>query len=305
MALGPATRTPGARLALVDRRAIGRFAIYAKPIVASTLIYLVIGLVDRHLALERFGAAATGKLSLATDLGFRLFVAIAVMPESLLFQYALKRERDEGRAAAERQIATNFVLIFAMLAPLTAGYMAMAPTFDALVVPAAFRGDYARLSLFLAPGFFAFCALYSMCNSVFQLAKRTWPLTFAALAALVVNLVLVKLPFFSSDIDGIAQAYALSLVVGFVAAAVPALLQRTIHPAWRDMIVIAVATGAMAFIVRPLNAIHPPLLAAAASLAVGGAIIAGAILAADVGGMRGFAVERLRILALSRSSRAA
>jgi O-antigen/teichoic acid export membrane protein len=305
VALGPATRTSGARLGLVSRQVIGRFAMYAKPIVASTLIYLVIGLVDRHLALERFGAAATGKLSLATDLGFRLFVVIAIMPESLLFQYALQRERDEGRPAAERQIATNFVLIFAMLAPLTAGYMAMAPTFEALLVPAAFRGDYARLSLSLAPGFFAFCALYSMCNPVFQLAKRTWPLTLAALVALVVNLLLVNLPLFSTDIDGIAQAYALSLVVGFVAAVAPALRQQRIHPAWRDMMVIAVATGAMAFAVRPLNAIHPPALAAVLSLGVGVGVIAGAVLAADVCGARAFAAETLRTLALSRLRRAA
>ena len=46
-----------------------------------------------------------------------------------------------------------------MLAPLAIGYMVMAPTFEALLVPAAFRGDYAGLSLLLAPGLFALCAI--------------------------------------------------------------------------------------------------------------------------------------------------
>ncbi|HME86131.1 MAG TPA: hypothetical protein VKG91_16685 [Roseiarcus sp.] len=109
-------------------------------------------------------------MALATDLGLRLFLAINVLPETLLFEYALKRERDEGRPTAERQIAANIVLIFAVLAPLTATNMAMAPTIEAAMAPAAFRGEYARLSFSLAPGFLAFCALYSMCNPVLQLA---------------------------------------------------------------------------------------------------------------------------------------
>jgi hypothetical protein len=41
----------------------------------------------------------------------------------LLFQYALKRERENGSEAAERQIGVNIVLVFALLAPLAAGYI--------------------------------------------------------------------------------------------------------------------------------------------------------------------------------------
>ncbi len=305
VALGAATRTPGARLALANGKAIGRFVIYAKPIVASSVIYLLINLIDRHLALQWFGAAATGKLALATDLGSRLFFALNVLPETLLFQFALERDRGEGRSAAEAQIGVNIVLVFAVLAPLTVGYMAMAPTFEALMVPAPFRGDYARLSLWLAPGFLAYCSLYAMCNPVFQLAGKTWPLTLAALTALAANLLLIRFPSFSSGIDGLARAYALSLAVGFAAAAAPALRRKSIRPSWRDMGVIAVASGAMGLVVRPLNGVHPPLLAAALSLIVGGGIVAAAILGADVGGVRTFAAGRLRTLALSRPSRAA
>ena len=296
VALGPATRTPGARLALANWRAIQRFVVYSKPVVASTVIYLMINLFDRHLALERFGAAATGQLALATDLGLRVFLAINVLPETLLFQYALKRERDEGHAVAERQVASNIVLIFAVLAPLTASYMAMAPTIEAVIAPAAFRGEYAKLSIALAPGFLAFCALTSMCNPVFQLAKKTWPLTLAAVAALIVNLVLVELPFFSADIEGLAEAFAISLGVGFAVAASAAFRRSSIRPAGRDMIVVGATACAMGLVMRPLNAIHPPLLAAVLSIVLGGAILASSVLAFDVGGLRALAAERLRWL---------
>ncbi len=140
-----------------------------------------------------------------------------------------------------------------MLAPLTAIYMAMVPTIEAAMAPAAFRGEYAKLSFSLAPGFLAFCALYSMCNPVLQLTKKTWPLTLAAVAALVANLVLVELPFFSADIDGLAQAFAIGLGVGFVAAAATAFHQSPIRPAARDMIFVAATAGVMGLVLRPLN----------------------------------------------------
>ena len=303
VALSPAIRTPGARLSLANRQTIRRFIAYAKPIVASTVIYLLIALIDRQLAFTRFGAAAAGKFSLATDLGLRLFLAINFVPETLLFQYAVQREAKEGRAAAERQIAVNVALSFAVLAPLTIGYMVMAPTFEALLVPTAYRGDYARLTLALAPGFFAFCSIYSMCNPAFQLAGKTWPLTLAALTALAANLALTRLPFFSADLDGLAKAYALSLAVGLATAWTLALRVRTIQPSVRDILVIAAATAAMAYAIRPMNAIHPPLLAALLALAVGGGILTAAMLAFDVGACRAYVLRRPRADALLAAGR--
>lgn len=291
--LGAAMRTPGATLSQASRVRLRQFVVYAKPIVASTVIYQLISLVNRQTALSLFGAAATGKLSLATDLGMRLFLVVNVLPEILLFQFALKRDREDGREAAQRQIGVNSVIVFAILAPLTAGYMAMAPTFEALVVPSAYRGDFARLSLILAPGFFAYCALYSTLNPVFQLAQRTWPLTLAALAALAADVVMLRFDVFSRDLDGVALAYAASLGVGFVAAAIPGLREPASRPALRDLLVIGVATMVMTAAVRPLNGIAAPVVVAALALALGGSIFAAAILAFDVGGLRKAALSRL------------
>ena len=223
-----------------------------------------------------------------------MFFAINFVPETLLFQHAVQREAEEGRPAAERQVAVNVVLSFAVLAPLAVGYMVMAPTFEALLVPAAFRGDYARLSILLAPGLFALCAIYSMCNPVFQLARKTWPLTVAAAIALVANLILTRLPLFSADIDGLARAYTISLASGLAVAAMLAVRVRPIYPSLRDLLAIAAATAAMGFAIRPMNAIQPPILAAALALIAGGSIVAAAILGLDVGGCRTFVAARLR-----------
>lgn len=288
-AMSAALRTPGARVALAEGEDVRRFLVYAKPIVVSTVLYQAMALINRHLALEWFGAEATGKLALATDLGFRMFLVLNVLPETLLFQYALQREAEAGRAAAEKQIGVNIVLVFAVLAPLAVGYVAMQPTFEALLVPQAYRGDYARLSLWLTPGFFAFCALYSACGPVFQLEKKTWPLTLAALAAMATDLLLLTRAPFNASIDGLAQAHAAALCVGFVAAAVPALRRKAMRPRWRDLAVIVAASAAMGFALAPLNAVSPAPLAAALALILGGGGLVAVFLAFDVGGVRGWA----------------
>ncbi len=291
--LSAAMRTPGAALSQASRARLRQFVVYAKPVVASTVIYQLIGLINRQTALTLFGAAATGKLSLATDLGLRLFLVVNVLPEILLFQYALKRDREDGREAANRQIGVNSVIVFAILAPLTAGYMAMAPTFEALVVPSAYRGDFARLSLALAPGFFAYCALYSTLNPVFQLAQRTWPLTLAAVAALVADLAMLRLPIFNRDVDGIAAAYAASLAIGFLAAAIPGFRQRASRPALRDLLVIAGATAAMSVAIKPLNALAHPIVSAALAILIGAVIFGGSLMLFNVAGLRTLAMKRL------------
>jgi O-antigen/teichoic acid export membrane protein len=294
IALASALRTPGARLNQASRENLARFFVYAKPIVASLVIYQLIGLINRQSALDHLGADATGQLSLATDLGMRLFQAINSLPEMLLFQYALKRERENGREAAERQIGVNIVLVFALLAPLAAGYMAMAPTFETLLVPSAYRGDFARLSLELAPGFVAWCAISSMLNPVFQLAKRTWPLTIAALIALATDLALLHFGGAARSTDALARAYSISLAVGFAVSLMIALRNPAVRPKAREIAIIAVATLVMALAIRPLNGLGSPAVAALLAPIVGGGVFGSALLAFDVAGLRARALAAWR-----------
>jgi O-antigen/teichoic acid export membrane protein len=301
IALSGPLRTPGARLRQASGGRIVEFLVYAKPIVVSLVIYQAILLINRQVALDHLGAVATGKLSLATDLGQRLFSAISTLPELLLFQYALERDRAHGRAAAERQIGLNMIFSLAVLAPLAGGYMAMAPTFEALIVPSAYHGDFARLTLVVAPGFLAYCTILAALNPVFQLAKRTWPVTLAALVALATDLALLRFTDAAATIDGLAGANSISLVVGLVVAAAMALRRQASRPRLRDVAVIAVATIVMAMAVRPLNNLHPPALAAAAAVLGGGGLYGAALLALDVGGLRGLTAAWLHGAARGRS----
>ncbi|MGA2494700.1 MAG: hypothetical protein ABSF67_17435 [Roseiarcus sp.] len=294
LALSLPMRTPGARLQGASGQKLVEFLVYAKPIVASLVIYQLIALINRQVALERLGAVETGELSLATDVGQRLFLAINSLPELLLFQFALLRERAEGMAAAERQIGVNMVYAFALLAPLTAGYIAMAPTFEALMVPAAYRGEYARLSLDLAPGFLAFCAISSCVNPAFQLVRRTWPAIIAALSALATDYALLQFGDAGRSTDALACAYSVSLSVGFFVGAALAFRRPGVRPRARDIVIIAAATLLMALVVRPLNGVGSHALAAALALTVGGGSYGAALLLFDVAGLRGLALERLR-----------
>ncbi|THD43103.1 MAG: hypothetical protein E7774_13720 [Bradyrhizobium sp.] len=294
IALSRELRTPGAGLSRAKRDKIFEFLVYAKPLVASLVIYQAIALINRQVALDHLGAVATGNLSLATDLAQRLFLAISTLPEILLFQYALERDRKEGRPAAERQIGVNMALALAVLAPLAGGYMAMATTFEALLVPAAYHGDFARLTIFVAPGFLAYCTILAAINPVFLLAKRTWPVILAAALALATDLALLRFNDASASIDGLAKANAISLGVGFAVAAAMALRRPETRPRLRDIAAIVAATLAMALAIRPLNALHPPALAALAALAGGGGLYGAILLAFDVAGLRGLAVAWLR-----------
>jgi O-antigen/teichoic acid export membrane protein len=291
--LGP-LRTPGARLSLANRGRIIEFLVYAKPIVASLVVYQLIALINRQVALDHLGAVATGKLSLATDLGQRLFQAVSTLPEFLLFQYALERERAEGRAAAQRQIGVNMALALALLAPLAGGYMAMAPTFEALLVPSAYRGEFARLTLFVAPGFLAYCLISSALNPVFQLARRTWPVTLASLVALATDLALLRFGGLATSVESLALANAISLAVGLLVAAGMALREPASRPRARDVAAVVAATLAMSFGVRPLNGVGSPALAAAAAVVGGGAFYGATLLVFDVAGLRTMAAAWLR-----------
>jgi O-antigen/teichoic acid export membrane protein len=292
--LGGWSRSESATLRNASMARLAQFFVYAKPIVVSLVIYQLIGLINRYVALASLGPAAAGKLSLAADLGQRLFGAVNSLPELMLFQYALRLDRTEGRAAADRQLAVNMALVFALLAPFTVGYAVMAPTFEALLVPAAYRGDFARLSFEHAPGFFALFATIAGVNPIFQLRNKTWLVTLAALSALATDLVLLNFTSLGGSVDGLAIAYSASLVVSLLVTLVVGFSIWSVRPRLRDFVVIAAATGIMAALVRPLNGLPSHALAAALAVAIGTVLLGGAGLVFDVAGVRSLAIVAYR-----------
>jgi O-antigen/teichoic acid export membrane protein len=294
VALGPALRVPGATLAAAKRQDVWRFFLYAKPLVASFVLYALISLINRQVALAHLGAAETGKFALAFDMSQRLFQALYALPEIFLFQHALKLDREQGRAAAEAQLGLNAALALAAFLPVAAGYFALGPTFEQLIVPQAYRGDFARISLALAPGLICYGAIVIAVHPVFQLAQRTWPVTAAALLALVVDAALLIFGGAGASVEGLAHAYSASLVVAAVAAGAMAFRRKAVRPSLGDLAVLAAALVAMVAAVRPINALASPWLAAAAGVSLGGSIYLGILLACDFAGSRSFIVARLR-----------
>ena len=129
---------------------------------------------------------------------------------------------------------------------------------------------------------------------MFQLAQRTWPLTLAALAALIADLAMLRFDVFTRDIDGLALAYAASLGVGFLAAAIPGLAKAASRPALRDLTVIAGATLVMTLAIRPLNGLASPVVVAVLALAIGGGFFGAVLMIFNVAGLRTGAAALLR-----------
>ena len=305
IALGPAMRVSGVRLSAARKSDVWRFFVYAKPLVASMVIYAVISLVNRQIALARYGASETGEFALAFDLSQRLFQALYALPEILLFQIALRREREQGRAAAQAQLALNASLSLAAFLPIAAGYFALGPTFERLIVPASYHGDFTRITLQLAPGLIGYGVLVIAVNPVFQLAQKTWPVTAAALLALGLDIALVATGSAGAGVDGLARAYSLSLLAAAAAGVAAAFRNKAVRPRQRDLAILAGALAAMVAAVRPLNALASPALAALAGVSLGGAIYVGCLLAFDFAGARGFLVARLTQRPRIRSSETA
>ena len=294
LAFAASARVSGTALAKASAERLKTFFVYAKPIVFSLVMYQLVGLINRHVALTQLGAEATGKFALATDLGQRLFGAANSLPELMLFQYVLRLDRTEGRAAAERQLSRNISIALGFLAPLAAGYAVMAPTLEALMAPAAYRGSFAPLSAALAPGYFGLFVIISAISPIFQLKNATWQLSAASVLAVVVDLALVEFTDLALSIDGLAMASSVSLVAAMIATAILAWRVSDVRPRLVDIVVIAAATALMAALVRPLNAMSSHGAAAAAAVAIAGVILGGAYLAFDVGGVRTLAVAGWR-----------
>jgi O-antigen/teichoic acid export membrane protein len=268
------------------RRDLRKLFFYGQPLVVSLMLYQLIYLVNRSFALHALGAAPAGNLSLATDIGSRLFVAFNALPELMLFQIVLKQQREHGTDAAIRQLEINAALVFALLAGLAAGYMAMAKTFAALVAPLAYRKDFADLSLALTPGFLALCLMISAVNPAFQLVKRTLPIAVAGATALVVDLALLKFTEAGQSLVGLAKANSVSFAVGFAVAVALAARISPARPRWRDLALTAALALLMGLALRRLDALSSHLLAAALALTLGGAFYLGGLLALNVADIR-------------------
>jgi O-antigen/teichoic acid export membrane protein len=192
-------------------------------------------------------------------------------------------------------MADNLVVVVMVLAPLAVGMWLVLPAFEALFVPSSYHGPFRAHFAALLPAFVALGLFQAGLNPALLVAKRTQPAILAAGVALAVNLVVlaVFIPRAGGVVYGLAQS------AGFVAAlvitAIVAWRMVRARPSARDLALVALGVALMTAALLPLRGAMSPWLEAPAMVALGGAIYAGLMWAANVAGCRG-ALAALRAI---------
>ncbi|MDF3060417.1 MAG: hypothetical protein K0S06_526 [Microvirga sp.] len=276
----------GATPAAAERRHLAAFASYAVPLVAANLIYQLIPLLNRSALAVTDGYAEAGQFALAADVGLRIFMTIGSALDLLLFQLVVRTDESHGRAEAEAQVARNLALVVALLLPLAAGYWLAMPAFEALVVPASYRGSFAIYSTILIPALFAFALIQYALNPVFQLKRRTGPVVLAAFVALAVNAALLAILPERAGPQGVAIGQLAGLAAAALLFTIMAVRQGGLRLPWRDIGLAGLATAAMVLALLPLRSLDPPALALGLVTIGGAGIYAAIAYALDMAGLR-------------------
>jgi O-antigen/teichoic acid export membrane protein len=285
---------PDLRLGLAERRYLATFAAYAAPLVAANLLYQLMPLMNRSALALSDGYAEAGKFSLAADLGLRLFMTLGSALDILLFQIAVRTQEAHGRAEAERRIAHNLAIVAALLLPLAAGFWAVLPAFEALLVPQAFREAFSAYATLLIPAFVAFALIQYALNPAFQLRTRTAPAVLAAFAGLAVNAALLPVLPKVMGPTGVAAAQLAGLVLGAILLGALAVRSGGLMLPWRDLGLATLATTVMTAAVLPLRGIGPPALALALMATLGLTIYGALAYALDLASARTLLRTRFR-----------
>jgi O-antigen/teichoic acid export membrane protein len=295
-------RDPHARLAQANRAQVAAYLRYGAPIVAANMCYQAIVLVNRGAAAAHLDFAASGRLSLATDLTIRLILVVGAALDILLFQLAVHKKATEGEQAAQKQVARNSLVILAVLTLLCSVYMANLPAFAALVVPEKFRAEFAPLSLILAPGVTLFCLGQFCLNPIAQLEGRTGLILLAAFVAAGADFALLWLSPQPLGLAGFAAIHSISLTAGFLPMLVLTLRWRAYWPRPRDVGAILFAGAAALAAMWPLRELAPRLLALVLVALAGSTVFAALLFAFDPGGIARETFAKMRLWRRRRES---
>jgi O-antigen/teichoic acid export membrane protein len=285
---------PAVNIMKPDWTAARRYTLYGVPVILASMIYFLIPLWNRAAIASSLGFAASGQFSLAYDLAIRVVQTIGSALDIILFQIALRADTEHGRDRAQEQLSTNMGLVLAAILAVAVGYWLVLPSFEALLVPEAFRGSFATVTAILLPGLVCFALVQAAVTPVFQLKQQTWPVVLAALAGLATNALLSWLSGAKADIQTYATIQAASYAVAFAVAVVLSLLVMRVLPRLRDGATVCLATLAMVTAVWPIRGWGPGWTTLLVSMGVGGTVFAAVVLACNLGGCREMIRQRLR-----------
>jgi O-antigen/teichoic acid export membrane protein len=287
-------RDPGATILKPDWMQAKGFFAYGFPVVTAGLIYYLIPFWNRTSIAGDLGFAASGQFSLAYDIAIRVVQTAGSALDIILFQIALRTEDERGLDEAKAQMSANMGLVFLAVCAMVMGYWLVLPGFEATLVPEAFRGSFAEVSVILLPGLACYALIQFAVTPVFQLRRRTWPVILSALLALAVNALLVSPLGPEARLADYARAQSFAYGAALVAAAALALGQMRVLPRPRDIAVALTAMGVMVLAAWPFRAMPPGWLSLGLSAAAGGAAFVAVALALNAGDLRRKLTQRLR-----------
>jgi O-antigen/teichoic acid export membrane protein len=282
-----ALRDPGASPAKAQPALAGQFMRYGLPLVTASILFQLIPLANRVIVSRLYGFGESGQFSLANDLGARILSAIGSTLDVLLFQLAVRADEAHGAEGAGAQLADNMAVVLAVILPTCAGLWLILPSFQAIIVPEAFRGPFAIYLAAMLPGLLCYALLQFALAPIFQIGKRTLPMIVAALSACVTDLLLLAALPRGADGAWLATAQSGSLGVALTVVLALAASTRPIWPSALDVLSTLVATAAMAVVVLPLRALPPGPVVLIAQLALGGLVYGAVAYALDVARLRG------------------
>ena len=199
-----------------------------------------------------------------------------------------------GAQAARAQVRDNSLMIFAAYALLCAGFMADMPAFAALVAPAPFRDDFARLAFILTPGVGLFCLGQFCLNPIAQLEHRTGAVMLSGLATAALDLGWLWLAP-PQNLAGYALAHSLSLGFGFAIMLALCWRWRDYFPRLRDLAGVVFAGAGASAAMSFTRDLQPAPLGLLLTALIGAGVFSGLLLALDPGGL--FRPAAARVLA--------
>ncbi len=233
---------------------------YGLPLSLSLILFAIIPLANRALGAHMNDFAEAGQLALAQDVGLKLILTIGMSMDQLLFQLAVREHEKGGRDLGQRQVAFNMTLMVGFFLPALAGVWLVLPSFEKLIVPQAYVGDFANALSLLLPGLACYGLMTFALAPAFQIAQRTWPVIAAASFACFVDGFLLWFLPPTFDVDMLAIAQTGALLAGSIILLLLTPLARPTWPKMRDLIGLLVATGVMILTVWPLRGMEPGLI---------------------------------------------
>jgi hypothetical protein len=188
-------------------------------------------------------------------------------------------------------------VVIAVVLPTTVGIWLILPSFQALIVPEAFRGPFAIYLTTLLPGLFCYILLQFVVAPIFQIAKSTLPMIASALCACAADVVLLAVLPRTAEGYWLAQAQSGAQIAALIVGVALATATRPTWPKALDILSALVATAIMVVVVLPLRSQTPGPFVLVAQAFLGVLLYGAAAYALDVAGVR----SRVAALVKSRA----